>query len=462
MPRYIQLSDHFTYHKLTRFTWPTVIMMVFSALYGVVDGVMVSNFVGKTPFAALNLIWPFVGLLSAFGFMFGTGGSALVAKTLGEGKRQKADEIFSFITYTLILFSLLLGLGGLLFLDQVAMMLGAEGEMLILCAEYATPLLICLPVYALQIYFQSFLVTAERPKTGMWVMVAAGVTNILLDYLFIAVWHWGLKGAAWATATSYMVGGLIPLSLFIFKKKDDTRPLRLVAIRRFGQKIGFYARSLVKVAGNGLSEFVMNISLQVVSMLYMVQLMQVIGENGVAAYGVIMYFAWIFVSFYLGYSVGVSPVVSYHYGAENKQELSSLLRKSLVVMAFLGVGVLFLSQWLTPFLASIFVGYDPDLMTLTIHAFRIYGLHFLVTGLNIYASSFFTALNNGVISALISLSRTLIFECACVLILPKLFGIEGIWWAVVVAELISCVLSATLLYIYRRKYGYSFGVSSSL
>ena len=202
MPRYIQLSDHFTYHKLTRFTWPTVIMMVFSALYGVVDGVMVSNFVGKTPFAALNLIWPFVGLLSAFGFMFGTGGSALVAKTLGEGKRQKADEIFSFITYTLVLFSLVLGLGGLLFLDQVAMILGAEGEMLILCAEYATPLLICLPVYALQIYFQSFLVTAERPKTGMWVMVAAGVTNILLDYLFIAVWHWGLKGAAWATATS--------------------------------------------------------------------------------------------------------------------------------------------------------------------------------------------------------------------------------------------------------------------
>ena len=259
-----------------------------------------------------------------------------------------------------------------------------------------------------------------------------------------------------------MVGGLIPLSLFIFKKKDDTRPLRLVAIRRFGQKLGFYARSLVKVAGNGLSEFVMNISLQVVSMLYMVQLMQVIGEDGVAAYGVIMYFAWIFVSFYLGYSVGVSPVVSYHYGAENKQELSSLLRKSLVVMAFLGVGVLVLSQWLTPFLASIFVGYDPDLMALTIHAFRIYGLHFLVTGLNIYASAFFTALNNGVISALISLSRTLIFECACVLILPKLFGIEGIWWAVVVAELISCVLSATLLYIYRRKYGYSFGVSSSL
>lgn len=452
----IQLSDHFTYKKLTHFTWPSVLMMLVSALYGVVDGVMVSNFVGKTPFAALNLIWPFVGLLSAFGFMFGTGGSALVAKTLGEGKKDKANEIFSFITYALIILSLVLGLGGIVFLDEIAIFLGAEGALIDLCVQYGRILLICLPPYALQIYFQSFLVTAERPKLGMWVMIAAGVTNVVLDVLFIAVLEWGLAGAAWATSCSYMVGGFIPLAYFIFKSKEDTRPLRLVGIRRFGQKLGFYARSLWKVASNGLSEFVMNISMQLVSMLYMLLLMKEIGENGVAAYGIIMYFTWIFVSIYLGYSVGVSPVVSFHFGAQNKQEVSSLLHKSLMVMAILGVTVVLTAQNLAPALARIFVGYDPDLMQLTIHGFRIYSLHFLVTGLNIYASSFFTSLNNGPISALISMSRTLIFECGCVVLLPMLVGIDGIWWAVVVAECISALLSASLLYVYRKRYGYAF------
>lgn len=454
MPRHIQLSEHFGYGKLGRFTWPTITMMVFSALYGVVDGVMVSNFVGKTSFAALNLIWPFVGFLSAVGFMFGTGGSALVAKTLGEGKKAKADEIFSFLTYALVLFTLVLGFSGLIFLDDIAMMLGAEGEMLKLCAEYATPLLICLPVYALQIYFQSFLVTAERPKLGMWVMVAAGCTNILLDYVFIALLHWGLSGAAWATAISYMVGGLIPLAIFIFKKKDDTRPLRLVSLRGFSQKAASFFKSLLKVASNGLSEYVMNVSLQVVSMLYMYQLMQHLGENGVAAYGVIMYFAWIFASFFMGYAVGVSPVVSFHYGADNRGELASLLRKSLVLVTFLGVSILLISQLLTPTLTRLFVGYDRELTQLTIDAFRIYSLHFLVTGWNIYASSFFTALNNGPISALIALSRTLIFECGCVLLMPLIWGIDGIWWAVVVAESIAAVLSFSLLFLYRRRYGY--------
>ena len=452
----IQLSDHFTYRRLGRFTWPSVLMMLVSALYGVVDGVMVSNFVGKTPFAALNLIWPFVGLLSAFGFMFGTGGSALVAKTLGEGKQDKANEIFSFITYTLLIFSIVLGLGGVVFLKDIAIFLGAEGEMIAYCVDYGRILLICLPPYALQIYFQSFLVTAERPKLGMWLMIAAGVTNVLLDVLFIALLDWGLEGAAWATSCSYVVGGFIPLLCFIFKSKDDKRPLRLVAIRRFRAKLGFYARSLWKVASNGLSEFVMNISMQLVSMLYMYQLMSEIGENGVAAYGIIMYFTWIFVSLYLGYSVGVSPVVSFHFGAQNHQEVSSLLRKSLMVMAILGVSVVLMAQTTAPALARIFVGYDLDLMKLTIHGFRIYSLHFLVTGLNIYASSFFTSLNNGPVSALISMSRTIIFECGCVLLLPLIFGMEGIWWAVVVAECLSAILSIVLLLTHRSRYGYHF------
>ncbi len=452
---HIQLSDHFSFSKLGRFTWPSVIMMVVSALYGVVDGVMVSNFVGKTAFAALNLIYPFVGLLSAFGFMFGTGGSALVAKVLGEGKKDKANEIFSFLTFTLIALSVLLGGLGLIFLEDIAKLLGAEGQMIPLCKEYAQILLATLTPYVLQVYFQSFLVTAERPKFGMWLVVAAGVTNVVLDALFIAVFDWGLKGAAWATAASYMVGGFIPLGYFIFKPKSDKRPLFLVSVRHFGRRLGFYARTLLHVTSNGLSEFVMNISMQIVSMLYMYQLMATIGENGVAAYGIIMYMTWIFVSVLLGYSVGVAPVVSFHYGAGDKAELSSLLRKSLTVMAAFGILMPLTANILAPVLAGIFVSYDHELWQLTVHGFRIYSLHFFFTGLNIYASSFFTSLNNGPVSALIALCRTLLFECGCVLLIPRIFGLEGIWWSVVVAEFIASLLSASLLFAFRNRYGYN-------
>lgn len=440
----IQLSDHFTARRLLRFTWPSMMMMIVTSVYGVVDGVMVSNFVGTTAFASLNLIWPFVAILGSVGFMLGTGGSALVAKTLGEGRDDRARQLFSMVTYVSIVIAVMLGILGLLLVRPVSIMMGAQGEMIEHCVTYGSILFYLLPAYLLQIFFQSLLVVAEKPKMGMWVTVGAGVMNMILDVLFIGVWHWGLPGAAWATGASQLVGGIIPLCYFVFNRSNTLRLGR--------------CRSQIKALGtacyNGMSEFVMQIAMSIVSMLYMWQLMREVGENGVSAYGIMMYFAFTFVSVYIGYGVGSAPVVSYHFGAGNKEELKSLLRKSLRIISGLSIIIALSAQLLARPLCAFFVGYDVDLLNLTEHAFRIYSLMFLVAGFNIYASSLFTALNNGLVSALISLSRTLICESAAVLLLPLIFGIEGIWWAVDVAEGVSMVLSFLLIWLYRKNYGY--------
>jgi len=440
----IQLSDHFSAKRLLRFTWPSMMMMIVTSVYGVVDGVMVSNFVGTTAFASLNLIWPFIAILGSVGFMLGTGGSALVAKTLGEGKEERARQLFSMITYVSIAIAILLGIIGLLLVRPVSIMMGAQGEMIDYCVTYGRILLFMLPAYLLQVFFQSLLVVAEKPKMGMWVTVGAGVMNMILDVLFIGVWHWGLPGAAWATGASQIVGGIIPLCYFVLNRKNRIR-LGCCSwdYRAFG--IACY---------NGMSEFVMQIAMSVVSMLYMWQLMREVGENGVSAYGIMMYFAFTFVAVYIGYGVGSAPVVSYHYGAGNKAELKSLLLKSLKIIGGLSVVIALLAQVFARPLCGFFVGYDTELLDLTVHAFRIYSLMFLFAGYNIYSSSLFTALNNGLISALISLSRTLICESAAVLLLPVVFGIEGIWWAVDVAEGVSVILSFLLIWHYREAYGY--------
>lgn len=440
----IQLSDHFTYRRLLRFTWPSILMIVFTSVYGVVDGVMVSNFVGTTAFAALNLIWPYVAVLGSVGFMLGTGGAALVAKTRGEGHRDQARSLFSMLTYGAILLGLLLGLAGWLTARPVALLLGAQGEMVELSAQYGRILCLCLPFYLLQIFFQSLLVVAEKPKMGMWVTVGAGLMNALLDVLFIGVLHLGLPGAAWATGASQLVGGIVPLAYFLLNRRS---PLRLGRMRLDLKAFG-------TACFNGLSEFVMQISLSIVSMLYMWQLLRHIGENGVAAYGIMMYFAFVFVSLFIGFNVGSAPIMSYHYGAGNHQEMRSLLKKSLVIVFAFGLLIELIAQAFAHPLCAFFVGYDTELLSLTKHAFRTYSIMFLYTGFNMFASSLFTALNNGPVSALISLSRTLLLEAGCVLILPLLFGIEGIWFSVDVAEGLTLILSFWLAWHYRHRYGY--------
>ncbi len=440
----IRLSDHFSYKKLFAFIYPTVIMMVFTSIYGVVDGFFISNFVGKTPFAAVNLIMPFVMVIGGMGFMVGTGGTALVSKAMGEGDGQKAKRYFSMMIYFTALLAVILSVVGIVFMRPVAHFLGATDEMLEHSVLYGRIVIGFTAAFMLQSVFQSFLVAAERPKMGLVCTVAAGVTNMALDALFIAVFKWGVAGAAVATGISQCVGGLIPLIYFIMPNKSR---LHLVVT-------GLKARPILKACANGSSELMSNISASLVGMLYNFQLLKFAGENGVSAYGVLMYTQFIFVAILLGYSIGTAPIVGFHYGASNTDELKNLLKKSTVIMGIGGVVLAVAALALSSTLAGIFVGYDRELYELTLHAFKIYSIHFVFAGFNIFASGFFTALNNGAVSAAISFLRTLVFQSSSVLILPALFGTDGIWWAVCVAEVAALIISVIFLFVNRRKYKY--------
>ena len=440
----IQLSDHFTYKKLMRFTLPSVVMMIFTSIYGVVDGFFVSNFVGKSPFAAVNFIYPFLMILGAVGFMFGTGGGALIAKTLGEGNRDKANRLFSLFVYLSALCGAVITALGMLTLRPIAALLGARGEMLDHCVRYGLVVLAALPAFILQMEFQSFFITAEKPQLGLWVTVASGFTNMALDGIFVAVFGWGLVGAAAATALSQVVGGIVPLFYFF---RQNTSLLRLT-------KTGFDGTSLWKACANGSSELMSNISMSLVSMLYNVQLIKYAGEDGVAAYGVLMYVNMIFLAAFIGYSIGTAPVIGYQYGAGYHEELGSLLRKSLLLIGIVSLCMLGLGQGLAVPLSRIFVGYDEGLFELTRRGFAIYSFSFLFSGMAIYGSSFFTALNNGLVSAVIAFLRTLVFQVAAVMLLPLIWGIDGIWVSIVIAELMAAAVTALFLVGKRAKYRY--------
>ncbi len=440
----IQLSDSFDYKKLLRFTFPSIIMMVFTSIYGVVDGFFVSNFVGKTPFAAVNFIMPFLMILGTVGFMFGTGGSALIAITMGAGDKERAKRLFSLFIYVSAICGILIGALGIVVIRPVAAWLGAEGELLDNCVVYGRIILAVLPALILQYEFQSFFITAEKPKLGLAVTVAAGVANMVLDALFVGVLRWGLVGAAAATAISQSVGGIIPLVYF---GRPNTSLLRLTRTK-------FDGRALLKACANGSSELMSNISMSVVGMLYNIQLMKYAGEDGVAAYGVLMYVNMIFLAAFIGYSVGVAPVIGYHYGAGNHGELKGLLKKSLVLIGIFSVGMVALAEGLARPLALIFVGYDPELLDMTLRGFLVYSFSFLFAGLAIYGSSFFTALGNGLVSALISFLRTLVFQVAAVLIFPLIWGLDGIWFSIVAAELVAALVTVAFLAGKRKKYHY--------
>lgn len=440
----IQLSDHFTYKKLLRFTLPSIAMMIFTSIYGVVDGFFVSNYVGKTSFAAVNFIMPFLMILGAFGFMFGTGGSALISKTMGEGDMPKAKRLFSMLTYISLAVGIVLALLGIVFIRPVAALLGAEGAMLDDCVLYGRIILAAIPAYMLQQEFQSFFVTAEKPQLGLAVTVAAGVTNMILDALFIAVFEWGVAGAATATALSQLIGGLAPVLYF---SRENTSLLTLT-------KASFDGKALLKACTNGSSELMSNISFSLVGILYNIQLMRHAGEDGVAAYGVLMYVSMIFMAAFIGYTIGTAPVIGYHYGAENHRELKSLLKKSLVIIGVFSVGMLILGEALAKPLSLIFVGYDSELLKLTLRGFMIFSFSFLFAGIAIYGSGFFTALNNGLASAIISFLRTLVFQVAAIILLPLVWGMDGIWISIVAAELMAAVVTAAFLIGKRRKYHY--------
>lgn len=441
----IQLNEHFTYRKLLRFTFPSIIMMIFTSVYSMVDGYFISNYVGSVPFAAVNLIIPVLMIFGAFGTVFGTGGSALVSMVRGAGRNKEANEIFSFIVYFVIIFGILVSVIGYFLCDPAAKFLGADAEMLPYCVIYAKINMLGNMQFMLQYMFQSFMVAAERPKLGLGVTVAAGVTNMILDALFVGKLGMGVDGAAWATIISQTVGGIIPLIYFILPQKT---PYRL-------GKTHFSFRWLWQAASNGASEFMSTISSSIVSMLYNFQLLKFAGSNGVAAYGVIMYANFIFTGVYFGYTMGSAPAVSYQYGAGNTDELKSLLKKSLVLISIFAVTLTGCAELLAERLASIFVGYDADLLALTTNAFRIYDIAFLFMGFNVFGSGFFTALNNGKVSAFISFFRTLVLQCVCIVLLPALLGINGVWMSVVVAEVLAIVITFALLKKYKSVYHYA-------
>lgn len=440
----IKLSEHFTYKKILRFTLPSIIMMIFTSIYGVVDGFFVSNYVGKTPFAAVNLIMPFLMILGAVGFMFGTGGGALIAKTMGEGKSEKANSLFSLFVYTTAVCGIIIGALGIVFIRPVAALLGAEGEMLNNCVTYGRIILIALPFFMLQYEFQSFFATAEKPQLGLVVTIAAGFTNMILDALFIAFFKWGLFGAAAATAISQIVGGSIPL-IYFFRKNSSRLKLT---------KCKFEKNMLLRACVNGSSELMSNISMSIVSMLYNFQLMKYVGENGVAAYGVLMYVNLFFLAAFIGYSVGTAPIIGYNYGAQNYSELTNLLKSSFTIIGIFSVCMFTLSEFLAYPIAKIFVGYDKELMNLTLNGFRIVSFLFLFAGVSIFGSAFFTALNNGLISALISFLRTLVFQVSAVLIIPIFLGINGIWLSTVTAEVMSVIITLIFIFKMKNKYHY--------
>ena len=440
----IRLSDHFTYKKLLRFVLPSIVMMIFTSIYGVVDGLFVSNFVGKTAFAAINLVMPFIMILGGVGFMIGTGGSALVAKTLGQQEPEEANRYFSMMIILTVLSGAALTAVGVIFMRPISLLLGATEAMIDDCVHYGRTVLAFVIAFMLQNVFQAFLITAEKPRLGLLATVAAGVTNMALDALFIAGFKWGVVGAAVATGLSQCVGGALPLIYFL---RPNSSRLRLVRTR-------LELRPILKACGNGSSELMSNISGSLVSMLYNFQLLAYAGENGVAAYGVLMYVQFIFVAIFVGYAIGSAPIVGYHYGAENHAELRNILTKSVKLMSAGGVILTVLAIVLAAPLAQIFVGYDAELFEMTRHAFCLFAFSFLMAGFNIFTSSFFTALNNGVISAAISFLRTLVFQTLCVLLLPALFGLDGIWWAMTVAEVFALGLSILFLATQRKRYHY--------
>lgn len=440
----IRLSDHFGYKKLLLFTLPSISMVIFTSIYSIVDGFFVSNYVGKTQFAAVNFIMPVIMILGAIGSMFGAGGSALIAKTLGEKQNEKANRYFSMIVYSSIILGIILVISGQLFIEPVMKLLGAEGEMLSNCLKYGRIIISFVPFFMLQYEFQTFFILAEKPTLGLVITIAAGVTNMILDALLIVVFDMGIEGAAYATASGLIVGGAIPILYFVRKNKS---------LLKLGRTT-FQKRPLLRTMSNGSSEFVSNISMSIVGILFNTQLMKFAGENGVAAYGTLMYVNMIYVAIFFGYSMGISPVIAYNYGAQNTSELKNLKSRSFKLIGICSVIMTLLALLLSKPLAIMFVGYDKELLDMTIHAFIVSSFSFLFMGFPMFISAFFTSLNNGLVSAVISFSRTMIFQTGCVIILPIIFKLDGIWFSIIAAELGAAVMAVIFLISNRKKYNY--------
>lgn len=440
----IRISEHFTFFKLIKFTVPSIVMMIFTSVYGVVDGFFVSNFTGKTQFAAVNLVMPFLMLLGVFGFMLGTGGNAIVSKTQGEGRYERANQIFSMLVVIAIIIGLIFSISGAIAMPWIVKMLGATENMFDYCVLYGRIICISVMPFTLQLMFQSFLPTAGKPQIGLIITVIAGVTNIILDFLFVGIFKWGIVGAAAATVTGECIGGLFPLFYFLGKNSSTLRLCKF----KFDGKVFF------KTCVNGSSELMTNVSTSLVNMLYNMQLMKFFGEDGVAAYGTVMYVNFVFIAAFVGYSIGVAPVIGYNYGAKNYSESQNTFKKSMIIISIFSLFITVSSYFLAVPISKIYVGYDEDLYNLTVFAFRLFATSYLISGFNVFGSAFFTALNNGPVSAAISFLRTLVFQISCIFVLPAIFSSSSIWLSVTVAETLTLVVTVFMLITQNKKYHY--------
>ncbi len=441
----IQLSDHFTYRRLLRFTLPSIAMMIFTSIYGVVDGFFVSNYVGKTAFAAVNLIYPYLQILGGVGAMFGVGGSALVAVTLGEGDVPRARRYFTMMVSLMIGAGVFFSVIGIIFLRPMALVFGANENLMGECMIYGATCLVFNTAFLLQYGFQSYLIVAEKPRLGLVVTVLAGCTNMVLDFLFMAVFEMGILGAALATGLSQTVGALIPILWFLSRK--NTSQLHFTKTR-------LEIKPMLKACVNGASEMMTSVSASITGILYNRQLMHYAGEDGVAAYGVVMYAAFIFIGVYIGYSTGSSPIMGYHYGAQNHAEMKNVRKRSMILLSCAAIVLTAIAIGFAKPIASIFVGYDVELLAITTRAFQICSVSFLVMWFSMYASSLFTALNNGVVSAAISFIRALVLPIVCIIVLPIFFELDGVWYTMVVSEAIGVVISLIFMLVYKKRYNY--------
>ena len=444
MKHQIQLSDHFTYGRLLRFVFPSIVMLIFTSIYSVVDGLFVSNLVGDNALAAINIVWPLAMMVGAFGFMLGSGGSAEIARAMGQGEPERARRYFTSLVLAVIAIGTVLSVLCCLFMEELSRLFGASDLLLEDCVTYGFIMLAGSVPFMLQSCFQSYLLAAERPKLGLWLTVAAGLTNAVLDYVFIGLMDMGVAGAAWATVAGYLVGGIIPLLYFLLPNKSPLRFTRTHA----------YPRMLMKSCANGSSELMTNISASAVNVLYNIQVMHLAGEAGVAALSIILYVNFVFISAFIGLGMGAAPLFSYHYGRGNTDELKSLFRKCITVLTVLSVTMAVTSQVFNEPLTRLFVDFDQSLVDMTVHGFRIFAVSFLFAGTNIFGSMFFTALGDGLDSALISFLRTLLFQCGAIWLLPRLWGLDGVWVATTAAELMAICVTVSLFLLRRKRYGY--------
>ena len=432
----IELAGHYTHRRIVRSVLPSIGMVLVTSIYSIVDGFFVANFAGKPGFAAVNLTFPAIMMIGSLGLMIGTGGAALVAKIKGEGYPEKANRVFTMLVQFCLALGVVMGVALAIGAPAVARWLGADAPMMDECVTYIRLNMIGMPGFVLQCAFQSFYMAAERPQLGTLMSVVAGVTNVVLDAILVWALGLGVTGAAIATTAGCLVGGLFPL--FYFSSRHNRGTLRIVPTRILWPYIG-------KACTNGLSEYVGSIAMNIVTMCYNLQLMRYLGEDGVSAYGVVMYIAFIFAAVFIGYNIGITPIIGYHYGADDLHEQRSLFYKSLSIIGVLGVLMTLSAELFAGPLARVFVGYDKALTALTIRAMRLYMLAFLINGINMFVSALFTGLNNGVVSAVASFTRTLVFEMACVWLLPVLLGIDGIWVAWPIAEVLALFLCAILI-----------------